>query len=72
MGMKISPMPFVGYRGLLLGLFFDEQLCNLDGVGGGAFSYLVAAAPQGDAVGVGEVGANPADEHRVQIGRAHV
>ena len=39
----------------------------MDGVGGGAFADLVAAAPQAQAVGVGEVGADAADEDDVLV-----
>ena len=45
-----------------------QQLRDLDAVGGGALADLVAAAPQAQAVGVGQVGTDTAHEHDVLSG----
>ena len=53
-GAKKLP-PETGGRRCLL----DQQLRDLDGVGGGALSHLVAAAPQAQTVVIGAQKSSP-------------
>ena len=43
-----------------------QQLGNLHGVGGGALADLIAAAPETQTVGIGQVGTDAADEPRIR------
>ena len=45
-----------------------QQLRDLDGIGGSALADLVAAAPQTDAVLIGQIGTDTAHEDDVLIG----
>ena len=45
-----------------------QQLGDLDGVGGGTLADLVAAAPQAQAVGIGQVGTDAADVDDILAG----
>jgi len=49
-------------------LLLDQQFCNLDAVQGSALADLVAAAPQAQAVGVGQVGTDTANEDQILAG----
>ena len=54
-------------RGILKHLL-NQQLGDLDAVGGSALTDLVTAAPEADTVVIGEVGTNPAHEHQILVG----
>ena len=47
----------------------DQQLCDLHAVGGCALAHLIAAAPETQTVGIGQVGTDAADEHEILIRR---
>ena len=43
----------------------NDQFGNLDGIGGGTFAQLVAAAPQVQAAGIGQVLAKPTNQYQI-------
>ena len=67
----MEPMGLMGLMGLMGSLFdiadADEVLGYLHGIECGAFLYLVADEPEGDAVGVGEVFADATYEDVVAV-----
>ena len=53
--------------GVLFSLL-NQQLCNLDGIGGSALADLVTAETQGNTALIGQVGTNPAHEYDILVG----